>query len=341
MARHQLIAALIFCVLTCTVSAQLPSTGDALRVSWDKDGTQPIEGAYVKLGSCDFPYGKTGGDGVLQFSGCPIAEPPETLLLSRTDPRLRTATLRRASFVASETPTLTVLLKNEVQNGQNTNSFLSLILSSTGTATMVALITGLFGTFITYALQNRKLKNDLVLQDHFKKAEERRTRLSKDLDNEKDFVQSAYTLVGQCIAAADGLIGIVSEDFLSKTPGPALLATQDKYRLAFEETERNWKAERYSTDLLIKLYHAEQNRIQEIWGDIDVAIAAYFDVCKAKYLNYYNTKAILTNPQNESIRKKYVERIVDALGCLTLEIALARRSPQDNATAPSITVAVK
>lgn len=317
---------------------------DALTVFADDHGhldptpTLPPGGLYVMDGNWDgspghfiqFPgdscrSGPSLTNGWVQYDPCTeIRSIPTVFRMNHV--HLNPAAFQRASLVADDSPVLTVVLKN-AQDTRNRNSIVVFMESASGAAIFVAIITGFFGTLITHFLQKRKYQHDLDLQAEYKIAEEDRLRLAKDLESERDLVRSAYQLVGRCIAAGENLLAIATPEFQSKTPDQKLEHAKEKLRAGFDETEETWKVERYSTDLLIKLYHPGQNQIQRIWGDIDGAIASYFEICTQKYNEYRDSKfkELVSLQDKAAIKREYALKIVDALTSLTAEIAKVRQ----------------
>jgi hypothetical protein len=297
------------------------SAGDNLYVAFDDSGCR---------------YGPSGSGIIDLTQPCQTTVAAGAAAVPQHPPTFGAPEFRSASFLSPQNPVLTVVLKNEDKPEQN--DVFRFINSAAGAAILVALITGLFGTIITHLLQTRKFSHELKLQNRYKQAEENRTRLSKELDDERDLVHSAYQLVGRCLAAGDGLLEIATEGF--QRPGPNMAAAKLRLWSNFEETEKSWKTERYSTGLLVKLHHPGQNGIEDIWAEIDDDIAKYFDACKQRYEEFLGTKTLVTAQQKAAIRSEYVGKILEALGRLTSEIAKARQSSNDDLRSAVVAAAV-
>jgi hypothetical protein len=270
----------------------------------------------IKFDGCDHAFGPSGWNGVVTYGPCPSTSSAATTF-SRNHPAAGW-TLRNASF----TPAPTQVLAAVVQDSSNHNPILSFLLSGGGATILAALISGLFGTFITYFLQKRRFERE---RDQTVAAENR-AKHSEELDKQREFFRSAYQLVGRCIAAGQDLIAIATPEFESKTPGPRQAQAKEELRVAFDATEKFWKAERYSTSLLITLDHPDQDQIQKIWSEIDAAIASYFDVCKKIYNEYRVSRTLVTSQQKAAVKNDYENRIEVAMNNLKVEIEAARQS---------------
>ena len=285
------------------------------------DGTPLGDNLYVAFDDSNCRYGPSNGGRIDLEGPCqPVGAAERKIPLRPV--MVRTSEFRSTSLAPSEAPSLTVLLKSEDKSERN--GVWRFLNSSAGAAILVALITGLFGTIITHLLQARKFQHELALQDLYKRAEQSRIRLSKELDDEREVVQAAYQLIGRCLAAADGLLAIATQEF--QKPGPRVASAKMKLWSDFEETEKGWKTERYSTGLLVRLHHPGRIRIKKIWAEIDDLIAGYFEACKQRYEEFNATKSLVSPEQKMAIRTEHVEKVLEALERLTIAIAEARQS---------------
>jgi hypothetical protein len=271
----------------------------------------------IRFDGCDQVFGPSGSDGVVSYGPCGTFSITPTAF-SRNSFTVGW-TLRNASFAAARPQVIAA-----VAQSSPCQSFS--FLSGGGATILAALISGLFGTVITYYLQKRKSGHDRKLQDLSKQEEENRARQYLELDRERDLFRSAHQLVGRCLNAGQSLIAIATPEFQSETPGPRQAQAKEELRAAFDATEAFWNAERYSIRLLIKLDRPNQDHVQQIWSEIDAAIASYFEICKQIYNEYRVSQTLVTSQQKAAVKNDYVLRTEVALNNLEAEIVAARQS---------------
>lgn len=281
----------------------------------DQGGNRSPDDWYVAFDDSNCRYGLSR-NGDISLNNC-----------AQTNTGATTVAFRQFLFGTSpDTPTVTLVVKNEDKPEQN--AAFAFVRSAAGTAVLVALITGLFGQLSPIGCRNEDSDMSSIYRNSISAPNRIGLGFQKNWMMKGMLSIRLIDLLGTVSGGGDDLLAIGTAEF--QRPGANVATAKQKLWSNFEEAERNWKNERYSTGLLIKLHHPGQNRIQEIWTQIDSGIAEYFDVCKQRYDEFNNKGMLVTEQVKTSVRSDHVSKILAQLECLTREIADARQSSTSN-----------
>ncbi len=165
------------------------------------------------------------------------------------------------------------------------------LLESAGGAALVAtLIGGIFASIVSAIIQHGAKEREFQ-QSWLKAQGEQSLAAYKDyLDQEREAVARAYSLIGDSISSAQNLLIFSTPDFAPGT-SPEVDRERAELKKNWDAVDARWRSEKINIGLMMSYYHKGSPDVMNAWNKIDGSVTAYMVCARNQYKKAQETPA--------------------------------------------------
>lgn len=188
--------------------------------------------------------------------------------------------------------------------------------SAGGTALVTAIIGGIFGSYISSAIQLRDKEKELA-----------RVSYKERIVKQQETVEQAYELIGSFLSASNDLIALTKPTFdirrYSGEEREKVRRQRDTIRLEYNKLLTRWQNKRLSVGLLMGYYYKGNSGVTNSWQNLQVSISGYGECAE----RWYSSQVSPSESEIAGACKIQKDTVRENLGKLTISLSMAQNYP--------------